>query len=234
MKKPACLLLGVLIFLSGCAGRTANPVAAYSPGDETWSCEGLKAEIAQLQADMQRLLRSIDPESQKSEETKTIRQKEYEEIRKAEPAKKVVPTTRDYCKYSDTGEVFVIETNQQGIVVGSCGPLEKDLQPLHRYKLTTDKIVELQAVRDELILLTAEEKRRLAGPVIVYFWKHRDTGKIYLIEMGWRNVVLAGCGPIIGRPAPLATYALTTEKNAELETYLENDELVWLGHEVNQ
>ena len=60
MKKPICLLLSVLIFLSGCAGRTSNPIAAYLPGDERRSCEGLKAEIAQLQADMQRLLPKTD------------------------------------------------------------------------------------------------------------------------------------------------------------------------------
>jgi len=60
MGKPVCLLLSVLIFLSGCAGRTANPIAAYLPGDETRSCEGLKAEIAQLQADMQRILPKTD------------------------------------------------------------------------------------------------------------------------------------------------------------------------------
>ncbi len=60
MKKPVCLLLSVLIFLSGCAGRTANPIAAYLPGDETRSCEGLKAEIAQLQVDMARILPKTD------------------------------------------------------------------------------------------------------------------------------------------------------------------------------
>ncbi len=60
MKKPVYLLLSVLIFLAGCAGRTANPIAAYLPGDETRSCKGLKAEIAQLQADMQRILPKTD------------------------------------------------------------------------------------------------------------------------------------------------------------------------------
>ena len=60
MRKPACLLLSVLIFFAGCAGRTANPIAAYLPGDETRSCKGLKAEIAQLQADMQRILPKTD------------------------------------------------------------------------------------------------------------------------------------------------------------------------------
>ena len=56
MKKSLCLLLSALIFLAGCAGREANPIAIYLPGDENRSCEGLKAEVAQLQADMQRLL----------------------------------------------------------------------------------------------------------------------------------------------------------------------------------
>lgn len=56
MKKSLCLSLSILIFLAGCAGREANPIAIYLPGDENRSCEGLKAEVAQLQADMQRLL----------------------------------------------------------------------------------------------------------------------------------------------------------------------------------
>ena len=44
------------MFLTGCAGRKANPIAVYLPGDENRSCDGLKKEITQLQADMQRLL----------------------------------------------------------------------------------------------------------------------------------------------------------------------------------
>ena len=56
MRKPVCLLLSTVIFLAGCAGREANPIPAYLPGDNERSCEVLVAEIAQLQADMQRLL----------------------------------------------------------------------------------------------------------------------------------------------------------------------------------
>jgi len=44
------------VFLSGCAGRMANPVPSYLPGDEQRSCSGLQAETAQLQADMQRIM----------------------------------------------------------------------------------------------------------------------------------------------------------------------------------
>jgi len=36
---------------------TANPIPVYLPGDENRSCMGLKAEIAQLQVDMQRILK---------------------------------------------------------------------------------------------------------------------------------------------------------------------------------
>jgi len=56
MKKSLCLPLSVLIFLAGCAGRQANPISVYLPGDENRSCEGLKAEIAQLQVDMTGIL----------------------------------------------------------------------------------------------------------------------------------------------------------------------------------
>ncbi len=57
-KKMVCLML--MINIVGCAGRTANPVASYLPGDENRSCMALKAEISQLQIDMQRLLPKTD------------------------------------------------------------------------------------------------------------------------------------------------------------------------------
>lgn len=50
------LLLCDSTFLYGCAGRMANPVPAYLPGDQNRSCEALQAEIAQLNSDMQRIL----------------------------------------------------------------------------------------------------------------------------------------------------------------------------------
>jgi len=60
MKKLICLLLAYSILLAGCAGREANPCAAYLPGDENRSCAALQAEVAQLQVDMQRLLPKTD------------------------------------------------------------------------------------------------------------------------------------------------------------------------------
>ena len=56
IKKVICLSLIASVFLAGCAGRKANPVAIYLPGDENRSCDGLRMEITQLQADMQGML----------------------------------------------------------------------------------------------------------------------------------------------------------------------------------
>ncbi len=59
-KKLLCILLCVAIFMAGCAGRTSNPLPVYLPGDENRSCMALKAEIAQLQVDMQRMMPKTD------------------------------------------------------------------------------------------------------------------------------------------------------------------------------
>ena len=52
--------LSVLFIVSGCAGRTANPVADYRIGDETRSCASLKAEVSQINADIARLVSDTD------------------------------------------------------------------------------------------------------------------------------------------------------------------------------
>ena len=56
MKQVLCMFLSIVIFLTGCAGRESNPIPVYLPGDENRSCEGYMAEIAQLEADMDRIL----------------------------------------------------------------------------------------------------------------------------------------------------------------------------------
>jgi hypothetical protein len=56
MRKVLCGVMCFAVFYGGCAGRQANPVPAYLPGDENRSCQGLQAEMAQLQSDMQRIL----------------------------------------------------------------------------------------------------------------------------------------------------------------------------------
>lgn len=60
MRKVISCVLICSIFLAGCAGREANPIPVYMPGDENRSCSALQAEVAQLQADMQRLLPKTD------------------------------------------------------------------------------------------------------------------------------------------------------------------------------
>jgi len=52
MKKVICLSLMVSILFAGCAGREANPVAMYTPGDENRSCKGLFTEMSQIQQEM--------------------------------------------------------------------------------------------------------------------------------------------------------------------------------------
>lgn len=55
MKTPIISVL-TLVFFVGCAGRQANPVPAYYPGDEKRSCMSLQAEMAQIQNSIQRLM----------------------------------------------------------------------------------------------------------------------------------------------------------------------------------
>ncbi len=50
----------LLLLLSGCAGRQANPVAAYQYGDEQKSCPFLRAEIAEVQNDITRKLKACN------------------------------------------------------------------------------------------------------------------------------------------------------------------------------
>ncbi len=56
MRQFLSIVLVFAVFFAGCAGRTANPLPVYLPGDEKRSCEGYMAEVAQLEADMNRIL----------------------------------------------------------------------------------------------------------------------------------------------------------------------------------
>ena len=62
MKKRAIKIIILLLPLIsyGCAGRNANPIPCYMTGDENLSCENLKEQIVQLQADMLNLLPKTD------------------------------------------------------------------------------------------------------------------------------------------------------------------------------
>lgn len=52
--------VAVSLIVAGCAGRTANPVAEYRMGDETRSCESIKVELSQIEADIARLVPETD------------------------------------------------------------------------------------------------------------------------------------------------------------------------------
>lgn len=52
MKKIINVLLTCIVGLTGCAGRQAYPIQSYIPGDEKKSCLILKAEMAQIEAEI--------------------------------------------------------------------------------------------------------------------------------------------------------------------------------------
>jgi len=53
MKTMFSLLLVAGILVAGCSSRQAYPIPAYTPGDEALTCSELKAEMAQIEADIQ-------------------------------------------------------------------------------------------------------------------------------------------------------------------------------------
>lgn len=60
MRDVGIFLLACVMLITGCAGRQANPVPTYLPGDSERSCEGLKVEMSQLDADMRAMLPKTD------------------------------------------------------------------------------------------------------------------------------------------------------------------------------
>jgi hypothetical protein len=71
-KTEMRIMLATAIFLAGLAGcavrREGNPIPYYQQGDNDRSCYSLKAEIAQLQVDMLRLL----PKTKKTSTTAAL------------------------------------------------------------------------------------------------------------------------------------------------------------------
>ncbi len=56
MKRVLLIVMMPVLFMAalfcGCAGKNPNPIPAYLPGDEKYSCDSLMAEMEQLEADM--------------------------------------------------------------------------------------------------------------------------------------------------------------------------------------
>ena len=53
-------LVTILVLLTTCGGRPPNPVAVYQPGDERRSCAGLRAEVAENEVQIAKLVPSED------------------------------------------------------------------------------------------------------------------------------------------------------------------------------
>jgi len=62
IQKPVFVLI-LSLSIAACAGKTAQPVASYKIGDDKMSCNELKAEMAQINAQVNKLI----PESDKTE-----------------------------------------------------------------------------------------------------------------------------------------------------------------------
>ena len=60
MRKLLCVMLCVSIFIAGCGGHAANPVDRYMPGDESKSCNALKAEIGQTDTEIMQKRKEIN------------------------------------------------------------------------------------------------------------------------------------------------------------------------------
>ena len=54
MRETLCVTLIFAILIAGCAGHEPRIIPAYIPGDEKKSCMVLKAEMAQIQAEIQK------------------------------------------------------------------------------------------------------------------------------------------------------------------------------------
>ena len=58
--RASIFLVLCLMLISACAGRTANPVSEYQYGDEKKSCERLRTEISDINAEIAALLPETD------------------------------------------------------------------------------------------------------------------------------------------------------------------------------
>ena len=55
-KKALSIATSIIVLSSvSCAGRTANPIATYQPGDNSLSCVGLRMTMANVQANIDRI-----------------------------------------------------------------------------------------------------------------------------------------------------------------------------------
>jgi len=58
IKKTVSLTIAV-VFIAGCAGRAANPVAVNQYGDQVKSCKAIESELSFNDAEVTRLIRPV-------------------------------------------------------------------------------------------------------------------------------------------------------------------------------
>ena len=62
--------------------------------------------------------------------------------------------SRNFYKDTETGDIFCIEKSWDGVVLGSCGPLqENNLKNPEDYECTLQNTLWLQDISDRLVLL---------------------------------------------------------------------------------
>ena len=60
MKDATCLFLAICVILSGCAGRSANPVKLHQFDDPSKTCDQLSAEMLYIEDEMEVLIPDSD------------------------------------------------------------------------------------------------------------------------------------------------------------------------------
>ncbi|MHC4439762.1 MAG: hypothetical protein ACYS3S_20590, partial [Planctomycetota bacterium] len=60
-------------------------------------------------------------------------------------------TSKDFYRDSETGDIFCIERRWDGVLLGSCGPLQEDnLKDLNDYECTDKNNLWIQDISDRL------------------------------------------------------------------------------------
>jgi len=63
-------------------------------------------------------------------------------------------TSKDFCRDSETDDIFCIEKRSDGVFLGSCGPLPEDnLKDLDEYECTNKNNLWIQDISDRLMML---------------------------------------------------------------------------------
>jgi len=129
----------------------------------------------------------------------------------------------------------------QNLIVASYGPITDELKPLDKYKLTTQKNAMLQAILEEKLICFEVDQEALKqklykkfrkqketleakkiGPTTRGYYKHQDTGEVFIIETNKYNIITASYGPITAELLPLEKYGLTIDNNAKLQAFIED------------